>query len=1325
MEGHAQQPRPAARQLLHGHVRAAVLNGKAALAGALPSGQRLNLSIVLPLRNQAELTNLVSRLYDPSSSDYHHFLSASQFTEQFAPTAEDYQAALQFARANGFTVGAAPANRLVVPISGTAAQVEKTFNVRMRLYHHPTQNRLFFSPDREPSLDLAVPIAHIAGLSNFSTPQPLLQHAVADDGQSAAAATGSGPGGSFLSSDMRAAYYGGTALTGSGQTVGLLEFDGYDASDVNQTFTSMGQSSAVPVNNVLLDGVTGASVSGDDSEEVADIVQAIGMAPGLSQVRVYIGSNDVDLLNAIASEDVAQQVSISWSWSPDDPATDEIFFEECAAQGQSVFAASGDWGEFDPYFDSFYPAEDTFVTATGGTVLTTGDAAWNAETAWNRSGGGISPDGIPIPAWQAGVATSTNGGSTTLRNVPDVAAEANTDNYICSSGVCSGNWGGTSFAAPRWAGFMALVNQQAAQQGEPAVGFLDPLLYTLGQSSNYADQFHDVVIGNNDARGNCCGWPYYNAVPGYDLVTGWGSPSGQGLIDALAPHTSSATYQLSSSAVTVTVAPGSSAATTIAIGKKAGFSGSVSLAVSGLPADVTASWSENPASGTSILTLNAGNSVQRGSYLITVTGRSGSETESTSFALAVNAPGFTLVASPASVKIYPGTSNSVSVVVTAAGGFNGQVHLAVTAGLPAGITAAWVSDPATGISSLTLTASNSISTNTEAMLTITGTSDGQTATTTLALVVNPPVFYLNVSPSPSSIAQGGSVTFAVSAIPVDKTSDTIKLSAPALPPGVTAAFNPSTISFGQTSMLTLTAGSSAPIGAGLVAIEAAGSLAETIGQFNLAVTAKASPSFALSVAESSLLVTQDASAIDGVTVTPQNGFTGSVNLSVTSPLPAGITASFTPSSTTGSSRLTLTASSTAATGFYPLWITGVSGTQSTTACVFVTVNPPPGFSLNASPGLIGLSQGATVTDALTVVPQPGFTGNVNLSVTSPLPAGLTASLGSSSTAANTVLTLAADYAVPAGSYPVTISGSSGNRTVTTTLSVTIAPALVMPTSISLSVTPAGGTLTVGSLFMLTATVTPAGSAAPPVGDVVFNIGSTTQAAPLNASGIAVYSGTVPAAPGDLTLSATYQGTTGFASSASTDLNVIVATAASPQFNLGATAIALTPGAASGNTSIVTITPAGGFTGAVTLTASIIASPTGAKNLPTFRFGGSNPVQVGSSGAASATLIVLTTNGATTTAASARTVFPWYGPGGAALACLFFFGIPSRRRAWRALLGMFALFAILAGGAVGCGGNITPSASSSSAGTTSGVYTIAVTGVSGATTATTHVTLTVE
>jgi hypothetical protein len=118
-------------QVLRGHVRPSVLSGKAALAGPMDPATRLNLSIVLPLRNQAALTSLLARLYDPSSPDYRQFLSQAQFTQQFGPDPADYDAVVRFAQAGGFTVGRTPANRLVVPISGTAAQVERAFNLKM------------------------------------------------------------------------------------------------------------------------------------------------------------------------------------------------------------------------------------------------------------------------------------------------------------------------------------------------------------------------------------------------------------------------------------------------------------------------------------------------------------------------------------------------------------------------------------------------------------------------------------------------------------------------------------------------------------------------------------------------------------------------------------------------------------------------------------------------------------------------------------------------------------------------------------------------------------------------------------------------------------------------------------------------------------------------------------------------------------------------------------------------------------------------------------------------------------------------------------------
>jgi len=191
--------------------------------------------------------------------------------------------------------------------------------------------------------------------------------------------------------------------------------------------------------------------------------------------------------------------------------------------------ASGDSDAYRKNSRYVFPADDAYVTSVGGTNLTTNGAggAWKSEVAWTPySGGGISPNHIAIPNYQKtkGVITTANKGSTIYRNSPDVAAEGNTDNYICYDGTCAAGWGGTSFSAPRWAGYMALVNQQSVAKGKNAVGFINPALYSIGLGSSYATNLHDITSGNNRT---------YTAVKGYDLVTGWGSPNGSTLINSL------------------------------------------------------------------------------------------------------------------------------------------------------------------------------------------------------------------------------------------------------------------------------------------------------------------------------------------------------------------------------------------------------------------------------------------------------------------------------------------------------------------------------------------------------------------------------------------------------------------------------------------------------------------------------------------------------------------------------------------------------------------------------------------------------------------------
>jgi subtilase family serine protease len=515
------------RPTITNHVPEAVSSGRAPLVGHLLNTQRLSLAISLPLRNEAQLDDLLQQLYDPRSPNYHKYLSVREFTARFGPAESDYAAVLQFAEANGLTVIDTAANRMVVDVEGPAASIESAFHVTLGLYQHPTESRTFYAPDREPSVDLDVPLQHISGLDNFS-----LAHAKnirsSQELAYTSKATGSGPGGNFIGSDMRAAYYGSGSLNGAGQSVGLFEYAGYELSDIRLYFQKVKQPLDVPVHGVALNGVglKCPPPACDDSEQVLDVEMAISMAPGLSQVVVYVGNSDVSIFNQMAADNTSKQLSCSWGWTDDETSLDPIF-KEMAVQGQTVFVATGDSGS-STSGDVVWPSDDPYVTAVGGTDLTTAGpgGAWVSETGWSGSAGSPSKNGIPIPRYQKlkGVINSLNHGSRTLRNYPDVAAEANTNQYSCYDGGCFGGTGGTSYAAPQWAGLIAMANQQAVAGGGTTLGFLNPALYGIGVGSSYDTDFYDITSGSNGK---------YSAVTNFDLVTGWGSPNGPNLINSL------------------------------------------------------------------------------------------------------------------------------------------------------------------------------------------------------------------------------------------------------------------------------------------------------------------------------------------------------------------------------------------------------------------------------------------------------------------------------------------------------------------------------------------------------------------------------------------------------------------------------------------------------------------------------------------------------------------------------------------------------------------------------------------------------------------------
>lgn len=530
---------------LHSNVPAVISRLRLNPVGQLPLDTNLNLAISLPLRNENALDNLMEQVYDPRSTNYHRYLTPGQFNARFGPSDQDYQAVVNFAKANNLNIVCEYSNQTLLDVSGKVSDIQKAFRVTLRTYHHPTEARDFFAPDTEPTVNDSLPIMHVSGLDNYLIPHPafIKKDAANNISPGAKPGLGSGPFGEYMGNDFRAAYVPGVTLNGTGQSVALYELDGYFTADI-LAYESQAGLPNVTITNIPVNGGVPSPTGFGDPEVSLDIEMVVSMTTNLSAILVYEAPNGVpgstvDLLSRIASDDTAKQISSSWLIG-DNPAYD-IYYKQMALQGQSFFQASGDDGAFYTSNEQVQQyTDDTNITLVGGTTLSTAGpgGAWSSEAVWNwlisglgdaGSGGGTNLNGLLIPSWQQGINMTSNGGSTTLRNVPDVALTADNIYVIFENGF-SGYFGGTSCAAPLWAAFTALANQQAVALGQPTMGFLNPALYTIGKSANYTNCFHDVTTGNNT---NLVVSNRYFATPGYDLCTGLGTPNGSNLINAL------------------------------------------------------------------------------------------------------------------------------------------------------------------------------------------------------------------------------------------------------------------------------------------------------------------------------------------------------------------------------------------------------------------------------------------------------------------------------------------------------------------------------------------------------------------------------------------------------------------------------------------------------------------------------------------------------------------------------------------------------------------------------------------------------------------------
>ncbi|MGB8013356.1 MAG: protease pro-enzyme activation domain-containing protein [Terriglobales bacterium] len=280
-----------------------------------------------------------------------------------------------------------------------------------------------------------------------------------------------------------------------------------------------------------------------------------------------------------------------------------------------------------------------------------------------------------------------------------------------------------------------------------------------------------------------------------------------------------ASPSLSASPSTVTLDPGSSVTSAITIV----FSGNVTLAASGLPAGVTAAFSPNPATSSSVLTLTAASTTKLGNATVTITGTSGNLRATTK--IKVTPGNFALWATPADLTLIRGNSGASTIAIHPENGFDGNVTLSASK-LPAGVTASISPNPATSSSTLTLNVSDSAAIG-PATITITGTSGSLVRTATIKLTTLLPNFTLSVLPNALIITPGTSGTTTVTITPTNTFDQNVTLSASGMPDGVTASFSPNPAT--SSSMLTVAVNSSAKavVGKTMIITGTSGSLSHT------------------------------------------------------------------------------------------------------------------------------------------------------------------------------------------------------------------------------------------------------------------------------------------------------------------------------------------------------------------------------------------------------------------------------------------------------------------------------------------------------------------
>jgi kumamolisin len=473
-------------------------------------------------------------------------VTRTQYEARYGADPKDVQQVRAFARAHGLKVSGVSRAARTVKLTGTASACCKAFQVDLGAYQCPEATYRGRTGHVYVPAALKGVVVSVHGLDN--RPQARPHYRLAPNRPSTQARANASSSVSYTPPQVGRLYDFPAGADGQGQTIGIIELGGgYTQSDLSSYFSGLGISPAPTVSAVSVDGgknqPTGSS-DGPDAEVMLDIEVAGAVAPG-AKIAVYFAPNtDSGFLDAInqAVDDKQNNpsvLSISWggpesTWTSQSLQAYNSALQAASAVGVSVCVAAGDDGASDGQDHVDFPASSPYALACGGTHLVGSGSTITDEEVWNdlpsngATGGGVSAT-FPLPTWQAGanVPPSVNPGHFVGRGLPDVAGDADpSTGYQVDVDGSNIVVGGTSAVAPLWAGLIACFNSGL----KTPVGYLNPMLYQNVASA--AGTFRDVTSGNNGG---------YQAGPGWDACTGWGSPNGATILQALGGMSSGTT----------------------------------------------------------------------------------------------------------------------------------------------------------------------------------------------------------------------------------------------------------------------------------------------------------------------------------------------------------------------------------------------------------------------------------------------------------------------------------------------------------------------------------------------------------------------------------------------------------------------------------------------------------------------------------------------------------------------------------------------------------------------------------------------------------------